>query len=134
MNVPHHFAAALASGDTPPLYLLDAEKAACEQLAAFYKNVSRYSAVIATRPQTLGHGLSDSPGGLAAWLYDKFVAWTESGGGPERVLARDVLLGDITLYWLTKTATTSARLYWENYANNFMSRDNHIAPCRSPKS
>jgi pimeloyl-ACP methyl ester carboxylesterase len=71
-----------------------------------------------TRPQTLGYGLSDSPAGLAAWLYDKFAAWTEGGGDPERVLSRDDMLDDITLYWLTNTATASARLYWENNANN----------------
>jgi len=118
-TVPHHVAAALVSGDPPPVYLPDAEKAAYEQLAAFYKKGSGYSAMMSTRPQTLGYCLSDSPAGLAAWLYDKFAAWTESGGDPERVLRRDEMLDDITFYWLTNTATTSARLYWENHANNF---------------
>ena len=117
-TVPEHVADALESGDPPPLYLLDAEKTAYEQLAAFYKNGSGYSAMMVTRPQTLGYGLSDSPAGLAAWLYDKFAAWTESGGDPERVLSRDDMLDDTTLYWLTNTATASARLYWENNANN----------------
>ena len=92
-------------------YLLDAEKTAYEQLAAFYEHGSGYSVMMTTRPQTLGYGLS-VPAGLAAWFHDKFAAWTDSGGDPERVLSRDDMLDDITLYWLTNTVTTSARLYW----------------------
>jgi hypothetical protein len=72
-----------------------------------------------TRPQTLGYGLADSPVGLAAWFYDKFADWTDSGGEPERALTRDEMLDDISLYWLTNTATSAARLHWENNANNF---------------
>ena len=66
-----------------------------------------------TRPQTIGYGLSDSPVGLAAFFYDKFAAWTDSGGEPERVLTRDEMLDDITLYWLTNTGTSSSRSYWD---------------------
>jgi pimeloyl-ACP methyl ester carboxylesterase len=72
-----------------------------------------------TRPQTLGYSLADSPVGLAAWFYDKFTAWTHSGGAPEKALTRDEMLDDITLYWLTNTGTSGARLYWENSNNNF---------------
>ena len=67
-----------------------------------------------TRPQTLGYGLADSPVGMLAFFYDKFADWTDSGGDPEKVLTRDDMLDDITLYWLTNTATSSAQLYWEN--------------------
>jgi len=76
-----------------------------------------------TRPQTLGYSLADSPVGLAAWFYDKFADWTDSGGEPERSLSRDEMLDDITLYWLTNTGTSGARLYWENNANNFNAVD-----------
>jgi pimeloyl-ACP methyl ester carboxylesterase len=71
----------------------------------------------------VGYALADSPVGQAAWIYDKFAAWTETGGAPERVLSNDDMLDDITLYWLTNTAVSSARLYWENDANNFNAVD-----------
>jgi hypothetical protein len=72
-----------------------------------------------TRPQTLGYNLADSPVGPAAWFYDEFTAWTHSRREPEKALTRDEMLGDITLYWLTNTGTSGARLYWENSNNNF---------------
>jgi pimeloyl-ACP methyl ester carboxylesterase len=65
-----------------------------------------------------GYGLADSPAGQAAWMHDKFAAWTDSGGDPERSLTKDEMLDDITLYWVTNTSTSSARLYWENNNNN----------------
>jgi pimeloyl-ACP methyl ester carboxylesterase len=78
--------------------------------------------MMVTRPQTL-YGLADSPAGLAAWMYDKFAAWTYTDGEPERELTQDEMLDDITLYWLTETAFSSSRLYWENNANNFNAVD-----------
>jgi pimeloyl-ACP methyl ester carboxylesterase len=66
-----------------------------------------------TRPQTLGHALADSPVGMAAFFYEKFATWTYSGGEPEKVLTRDEMLDDITLYWLTNTGTSSSRSYWD---------------------
>lgn len=76
-----------------------------------------YSHMHATRPQTLGYSLADSSVGLAAWIYEKFHAWTDNTGAPESALSRDDMLDDITLYWLTNTAASSARLYRE-CANN----------------
>lgn len=118
-TVPPDIAKALSCGDPAPAGLSPDERAAFDKLAAFYKTGSGYSAMMVTRPQTVGYGLTDSPAGLAAWMYDKFAAWTYSGGNPEKVLSRDEMLDDITLYWLTNTAVSSARLYWENNANNF---------------
>ncbi|MEU1599670.1 epoxide hydrolase family protein [Streptomyces sp. NPDC005708] len=118
-TVPPDIAEKLACGDPAPAGLSADEKAAYDRLATFYKTGSGYSAIMVTRPQTLGYGLSDSPAGLAAWMYDKFAAWTYSGGEPQRVLTVDEMLDDITLYWVTNTAVSSARLYWENNANNF---------------
>ena len=57
------------------------------------------------------------PAGLAAWFYEKFVEWTDTDGEPERVLTKDDMLDDITLYWLTNTAASSARIYWEDSAH-----------------
>jgi pimeloyl-ACP methyl ester carboxylesterase len=118
-TVPPEVARALNNGDPAPAGLSKAERAAFAQLDVFYRRNTGYSAMMVTRPQTVGYALSDSPAGLAAWMYDKFTQWTYSGGEPERVLTRDEMLDDITLYWLTNTAVSSARLYWENNANNF---------------
>jgi pimeloyl-ACP methyl ester carboxylesterase len=122
-TVPPDVARALNNGDPAPAGLSKAEIAAFDQLDNFYLKNTGYSAMMVTRPQTVGYGLSDSPAGLAAWMYDKFTQWTYSGGQPERVLTRDEMLDDITLYWLTNTAVSSARLYWENDANNFNAVD-----------
>ncbi|WP_326607103.1 epoxide hydrolase 1 [Streptomyces sp. NBC_01799] len=118
-TVPPDIAKKLACGDPVPTDLSLDEKAAYNKLATFYKTGSGYSAMMVTRPQTEGYGLTDSPVGLAAWMYDKFAAWTYSSGHPERVLTKDEMLNDITLYWVTNTAVSSSRLYWENNANNF---------------
>jgi pimeloyl-ACP methyl ester carboxylesterase len=122
-TVPADVANALNNGDPAPAGLSDGEKAAFDSLDTFYKKNTGYSAMMVTRPQTVGYGLSDSPAGLAAWMYDKFAQWTYSGGEPERSLTRDEMLDDITLYWLTNSAISSAQLYWENNANNFNAVD-----------
>lgn len=62
-----------------------------------------------------GYALTDSPAGQAAWIYEKFAAWTDRGGVPESVLSRDAMLDDIMLYWLPGTAASSARLYYESF-------------------
>jgi pimeloyl-ACP methyl ester carboxylesterase len=122
-TVPGDVAKALNNGDPAPAGLSDVEKAAFESLDTFYKKNTGYAAMMVTRPQTVGYGLSDSPAGLAAWMYDKFAQWTYSGGEPERSLTKDEMLDDITLYWLTNSAISSAQLYWENNANNFNAVD-----------
>jgi epoxide hydrolase len=76
---------------------------------------SGYSKQQSTRPQTLGYGLTDSPAGQAAWILEKFWAWTDCDDHPENVLSRDELLDNVMLYWVTETATSSARLYWESF-------------------
>ena len=76
---------------------------------------SGYSKQQATRPQTLGYGLTDLPAGQAAWILEKFWAWTDCDGHPENVLGRDELLDNVMLYWVTATAASSARLYWESF-------------------
>jgi pimeloyl-ACP methyl ester carboxylesterase len=103
----------IRNGDAVPPEFSDKEKAAYASLQAFYKTGFGYADMMNTRPQTLGYGLSDSPAGLAAFFYDKFGAWTYSGGEPERSLTQDEMLDDITLYWLTNTGTSSSRSYWD---------------------
>ncbi|MEQ8345156.1 MAG: epoxide hydrolase [Sneathiellaceae bacterium] len=80
---------------------------------------SGYSTQQATRPQTLGYGLVDSPAGQLAWIVEKFWAWTDCERDgvrhPENALSRDVMLDNVMLYWLTRSGASSARLYWESF-------------------
>lgn len=122
-TVPPEIAKALADGEPAPAGLSAEEKTAYEQMNALYTKGAGYALMMVTRPQTLGYALTDSPVGLAAWYYDKFADWTYSGGDPEKSLTRDEMLDDISLYWFTGTATSGARLYWENNANNFNAVD-----------
>jgi pimeloyl-ACP methyl ester carboxylesterase len=117
-TVPAAIAKVLSDSDPMPLGLTDEEQKAFASLDSFYKSGSAYSAIMMTRPQTLGYGLSDSPAGLAAWIYDKFAAWTDSRGVPEDVLSLDEMLDDISLYWFSNSGTSAARLYWEVAGGN----------------
>jgi pimeloyl-ACP methyl ester carboxylesterase len=72
-----------------------------------------YSEIQATKPQTLGYGLTDSPAGLAAWITEKFRAWSDCGGDIGSRFTRDQLLTNLTIYWATQTITSSIRLYWD---------------------
>jgi pimeloyl-ACP methyl ester carboxylesterase len=72
-----------------------------------------YSQQMGTRPQTIGYALNDSPVGLAAWIVEKFRAWSDSGGDVEKSFTKDEMLTDVSLYWFTQTATSSARIYYE---------------------
>ena len=91
------------------------EQRALKGLEHYRRWDSGYSTQQATRPQTLGYGLSDSPAGQAAWILEKFWAWTDCDGHPENILSRDELLDNVMLYWVTASATSSARLYWESF-------------------
>ena len=117
-TVPESIAKVLSNSDPMPLGLTDEEQKAFTSLDSFYKSGSAYSAIMMTRPQTLGYGLSDSPAGLAGWIYDKFAAWTDSDGVPENVLSFDEMLDDISLYWFSNSGTSAARLYWEVAGGN----------------
>lgn len=97
----------LASGGPAPAGLSEQERAAFESLDRFYKKGRAYAAMMGTRPQVIGQALTDSPVGLAAFMYDY------NNGEPERLLSKDDFLDDVTLYWLTNTAASSSRLYWE---------------------
>ncbi|HUF84472.1 MAG TPA: epoxide hydrolase [Acidimicrobiia bacterium] len=99
-----------SEGDPTP-----AEQRALDGLAYYRKWDSGYSKQQSTRPQTVGDGLTDSPAGQAAWILEKFWAWTDCDGHPENVLTRDELLDNIMLYWVTATAASSGRLYWESF-------------------
>jgi epoxide hydrolase len=90
------------------------EKAAYASAAKFSGDQFGYFHEQMTRPQTIGYGLADSPVGQATWIYEKFQAWTDNHGLAEDALSTEAMLDNISLYWLTDTAASSARFYWEN--------------------
>ncbi|OBI83326.1 epoxide hydrolase family protein [Mycobacterium sp. E740] len=92
------------------------ELAAIERLEYYRKLDSGYMKQQSTRPQTLGYGLVDSPAGQLAWIVEKFWSWTDCDGHPENVLHRDEMLDNVMLYWVTASAASSARLYWESFS------------------
>jgi pimeloyl-ACP methyl ester carboxylesterase len=121
-TVPDDVASALQSGGPAPSGLSADEQRAYEQLDFFYKHGLGYAQEMAGRPQTL-YGLEDSPIGLAAWILDHDASSqaliARVFDGQSEGLTRDDILDNITLYWLTNTGVSSARLYWENKLNFF---------------
>jgi pimeloyl-ACP methyl ester carboxylesterase len=112
-------------GDPPPAGLSDEEERAYEQLRTFYAKHVAYAQIMSTRPQTL-YGLADSPIDLAAFAIDHGDGTGQPGlvgqvlaGHPQGDLTRDDILDNLTLYWLTNTGVSAARLYWENKADFF---------------
>lgn len=86
-----------------------------QEIALHQRWGTGYSQEQMSRPQTIGYSLVDSPVGQAAWILEKFWAWTDCDGHPENVLSRDELLDNVSLYWFSATGASSARLYWESF-------------------
>jgi microsomal epoxide hydrolase len=97
-----------------PVELSDEDRAALAALQRFQREEAGYALEQATKPQTLGVSLNDSPAGLLAWIVEKLRGWSDCGGDPERVFPRDQILTNVMAYWATGTITSSARLYWEH--------------------
>jgi len=116
-TVPPDIDQAIQTGSPLPSDLTADEKHACEQLQFFYAHGVGYALEMANRPQTI-YGMGDSPVGLAAWLIDhdvrSYELITRIFDGQSEGLTRDDVLDNATLYWLTNTAVSSARIYWEN--------------------
>jgi pimeloyl-ACP methyl ester carboxylesterase len=134
-TIPPDIAKALQAGDPPPAGLSSDERRAYEQLNILFTKRRAYAQMMGTRPQTL-YGLADSPVGLAAWLFDhgdgygqpaaaitSAVLGRTIGGHPAGDLTRDDVLDDFTLYWLTNTAISAARYYWESHINLYNAAD-----------
>jgi pimeloyl-ACP methyl ester carboxylesterase len=133
--VPPDVFKAVASGGDAPANLSEEEKHAFGQLKIQFSKRRAYGLIMGTRPQTLA-GFADSPAGLAAWLLDHGDGYAQPAsaiqsavlghtvnGHPAGALTRDDVLDNITLYWLTNTAISSARLYWENKVNFYLPAD-----------
>jgi pimeloyl-ACP methyl ester carboxylesterase len=115
-TVPPEVEAALAGGGPVPADRSEQERAVFDALSAYRKSgYSGYFVALTARPQAVGYGLTDSPAGLAAFIlwHPGFAQWTY-GGDPDQSPTKDEVLDDFTLYWLTNSATSSGRLYWEN--------------------
>jgi pimeloyl-ACP methyl ester carboxylesterase len=114
--IPSDVAAALASGGPPPEGLSDRERATFDASRAYaMSGAASYFAMLTARPQAVGYGMTDSPAGLAAWIlvHPGFGKWTW-GADPAKHPTKDEVLDNVSLYWLTNTATSAGRLYWEN--------------------
>lgn len=98
------------------------ERAAEQALEHYYAQESGYAKQQATRPQTLGYGLADSPSAQAAWIYEKFHSWSDHSGRVDDLLTLDELLDNIMLYWLPNAGASSARMYWESIGLTFQRR------------
>jgi pimeloyl-ACP methyl ester carboxylesterase len=94
--------------------MTEREQAAMASIKHYDDWDSGYFKEQATRPQTVGYGLVDSPAGLCAWIVEKFWSWTDSDGDPANVLSRDEMLDNVMLFWLPATGASSARMYWES--------------------
>lgn len=94
--------------------LSQSEQAYLAQYEWWREDDRGYGAIQSTRPQTVGYGLNDSPAGLAAWLIEKWRAWSDSGGNLDATFSRDFLLTVVTLYWVSQTITSSMRDYADN--------------------
>jgi pimeloyl-ACP methyl ester carboxylesterase len=106
--------AAPPAGADPNAGLTDAEQQRLKVRQAFQAEETGYQQIQGTKPQTIGIALNDSPVGLAAWIVEKFQSWCDCAGNPESIFTKDELLTNITLYWATQTAASSARIYYES--------------------
>ena len=114
-------------GEPDPATLADMtgfEQKALDRIRWYRETDNAYAIAQSTRPQTLSYALADSPVGQMCWIVEKFHGWTDCGqnaeglgGLPENAVTRDAMLDNVTLYWLTNSAPSSARLYWNSFRN-----------------
>ncbi|NUR98283.1 MAG: alpha/beta fold hydrolase [Kribbellaceae bacterium] len=95
--------------------LTDDERRWTDETYDFWHHRAAYAKQQATRPQTIGYSLVDSPVGLLAWILDKFADWSDTEDSPFERISRDRILDDVTLYWLTRTGASAARIYYESH-------------------
>ena len=107
------FAEGLPGASMDGLTALEREWA--EETRHFWRHRAAYAKQQATRPQTIGYSLVDSPVGLLAWILDKFAEWSDTADSPFETISLDRILDDVTLYWLTRSGASAARIYYESH-------------------
>ena len=110
-NVPYQHIFAPFKDPSP------AEQQYVKDIGAWQRSEGAYAAIQSSKPQTLAYGLQDSPVGLAAWIVEKYRAWSDCGGDVERRFTKDELLTNITLYWVTETINSANRFYYDSAQN-----------------
>jgi pimeloyl-ACP methyl ester carboxylesterase len=125
--IPGSYRPHLPHGEAPS----ESEKDFLARAATWFDQNGAYAHLQATRPNTPAYALNDSPAGLAAWIVEKFRAWSDCEGYLYRTFTRDELLANITLYWMTQTISSSFRMYHEtrNAPLHFSAQDFVRAPC-----
>jgi epoxide hydrolase len=118
-----HLNMALGSRPAEPGPLTEEEQADLASMALFQRKEAAYAAEQGTKPNTVGAALDDSPVGLLAWIVEKFRTWSDCDGDPESCFTRDQLLTNVTVYWVTGTATSAARLYFESNRSGVLSAE-----------
>ncbi|GII82213.1 hydrolase [Sphaerisporangium siamense] len=117
LNFPMLMSAPLSSDPTPE------EQEALAQMAEHGANGAAFSQAMRTEPQTWSYGLTDSPVGLAGWIYEKLALWSDSGKNPEGIWSYDQILDTIMMYWVPDTVVSAARLYWEGLATDYITQE-----------
>jgi epoxide hydrolase len=112
LNTPYAFPAQIPDTLSPD------ERYAVDTLALYTGQLGGSNHLQATKPETVGYALADSPAGQAAWIYEKFQSKTDNQGLAEDALSTDDMLDAISLYWFTNSAASSGRIYWENYSGS----------------
>ena len=112
--------------DTDMTALTETEQRGLGDMAAYMEHEAGYMQIQSTKPQTLGYAMEDSPAGIAAWIVEKFRSWSDCHGDVESSFTRDQLLTNVMLYWLTGTAHSSARLYYENRKSGNFAIGGHV--------
>jgi pimeloyl-ACP methyl ester carboxylesterase len=112
-----HLAMPFAAPPKEQVELSARDRAGLAKLKEFQQHEGGYSIIQATRPQTLGYGLTDSPVGQLAWVAEKYWAWSDHDGDLYKAIARDRVLDAVSVNWFTRTAVSSARIYWESHNN-----------------
>jgi pimeloyl-ACP methyl ester carboxylesterase len=121
----NYLGSSFVSPDLPDLS--EAEQNYLHSIQQWTQREGAYAHLHATKPQTLAYGLNDSPVGLAAWIIEKFRAWSDCGGEVERRFSKDELLTNIMIYWVTETIHSSIRTYYENaFAPSLLAPGLHI--------
>jgi microsomal epoxide hydrolase len=106
--------------------LTDVEQQGLADMASYMETDAGYMQIQSTKPQTLGYAMEDSPAGIATWIIEKFRSWSDCHGDVESSFTRDQLLTNVMLYWLTATAHSSARLYYENRKSGNFAIGGHV--------